>query len=107
MRVPLRRGDGRGRDSGARLGECVILLDGDISSGGSRVNWTTTVDIDSVIEIKDMTSEQVEMARKSVERYGKWDIIEITEQVVKPLARDVGKKKTPKSHTKLVGNKCA
>lgn len=89
------------------MGEGVILLDGDISSGGSRVNWTTTVDIDSVIEIKDMTSEQVEMARKYVERYGKWEIIEVTKQVVKPLARDVGKKKTPKCRFKLVGNKCA
>lgn len=32
-----------GRDTGAKLGENVALLDGQISSGGSVKNWTTVV----------------------------------------------------------------
>lgn len=31
----------RGRDSGARLGEGVVLLSGSFTSGGSMKNWTT------------------------------------------------------------------
>lgn len=32
-----------GRDSGARLGDGVVMLDGYIYSGGSRKNWTTSI----------------------------------------------------------------
>lgn len=32
-----------GRDSGAKVGDDVILVGGDIDSGGSRANWTTEV----------------------------------------------------------------
>lgn len=69
-----------GRDSGARLGDGVILVEGGIRSGGSRVNWVTIVDAESVIELKDLTPEQVELARKAAERYGKWEILSVEEQ---------------------------
>lgn len=70
------------RDSGARLGDGVILLEGGIRSGGSRVNWVTIVDAESVIELKDLTPEQVELSRKAAERYGKWEILSVEEQSV-------------------------
>ncbi|SFM16221.1 hypothetical protein [Methylobacterium pseudosasicola] len=38
-----------GRDSGAKLGEGIVRLDGSVTSGGSRANWTTVVDATVVI----------------------------------------------------------
>lgn len=32
-----------GRDSGARLGDDIVLIDGDIDSGGSAKNWSTNI----------------------------------------------------------------
>lgn len=42
------------RDSGAKLGDGVILVNGHAYSGGSRKNWETIIKKDSVIEIKDI-----------------------------------------------------
>lgn len=42
-----------GRDSGARMGESIILLSGGFSSGGSVKNWTTTVDAGTVVLVRD------------------------------------------------------
>jgi len=39
------------RDSGAKVGEDVALLEGSIRSGGSRKNWTTIVDEGSVFKL--------------------------------------------------------
>lgn len=69
-----------GRDSGARLGDGVILLEGEVRSGGSRVNWDTIIDDGSVIEIKDLTPKQVDLAKRSAERYEKWEILSVVEQ---------------------------
>ena len=41
----------RGRDSGARTGEGVILEDGKISSGGSVKNWSTGIEAGAVFKI--------------------------------------------------------
>ncbi len=43
-----------GRDSGARLGPGVILLEGDVCSAGSRANWETVVRAGTVVEILDL-----------------------------------------------------
>ncbi len=43
-----------GRDTGARLGEDVVLLRGDIGSGGSDQYWTTEVAAGTVFELLDM-----------------------------------------------------
>ena len=40
------------RDGGAKLGTGVSLIDGDITSGGSRANWTSNVDKGSVFRLK-------------------------------------------------------
>lgn len=42
-----------GRDSGARLGDGVVLLDGEFGSGGSRANWTTTARAGTVVLVRD------------------------------------------------------
>ena len=42
-----------GRDSGAKLGDGVICLQGKATSGGSVKNWTTVINEGSVFEIKD------------------------------------------------------
>jgi hypothetical protein len=68
------------RDSGAILGDGVILLEGEISSGGSRNYWKTILQKDSVIEIKDASALQVEIAKKAIERYGKWELIKVRKQ---------------------------
>ncbi|TXN73264.1 hypothetical protein [Methylobacterium sp. WL6] len=38
-----------GRDSGATLGDGVVLVEGRITSGGSRINWTSVVDATVVL----------------------------------------------------------
>ena len=42
-----------GRDSGARIGEGVIVLEGGFTSGGSRSNWDTRVKEGTKIKIKN------------------------------------------------------
>jgi len=40
-----------GRDSGARVGEDVVLIDGNIRSGGSMKNWTVRIDAGSEFKL--------------------------------------------------------
>ena len=40
------------RDSGAKLGTGVSMIEGDITSGGSRANWTSNVDKGSVFRLQ-------------------------------------------------------
>jgi hypothetical protein len=49
-----------GRDSGATLGQGVILLSGIATSGGSINNWQTCINKNSVFEVKDIPLTQVE-----------------------------------------------
>jgi hypothetical protein len=42
-----------GRDSGAKLGEGVVVLEGGFSSGGSMKNWTTRVIGETVVLVRD------------------------------------------------------
>lgn len=43
-----------GRDSGAKLGEGVVLIEGRAMSGGSAKNWRTRIDERSVVEVRDV-----------------------------------------------------
>jgi len=47
----------RGRDSGAKVGEGVRLLNGDIDSGGSMRNWTSTIGANSKFKIESFPSD--------------------------------------------------
>jgi hypothetical protein len=47
-------GSAKARDSGARLGNGVVLEEGKISSAGSYVNWTTAVDAGTVVLLFDV-----------------------------------------------------
>ena len=50
-----------GRDSGARLGQGVVLLNGGFTSGGSRANWTTeTLKSGAVVLLHDIPRRYVE-----------------------------------------------
>jgi len=49
-----------GRDSGAKLGCGVIVLEGGFSSGGSVKNWKTTAKEGTVFEIRDIPLCKVE-----------------------------------------------
>lgn len=40
-----------GRDSGAKLGEDIVVLKGGFSSGGSRKNWCITFKVGTVVDI--------------------------------------------------------
>lgn len=42
------------RDGGARLEPDVIVLKGDVTSGGSRANWCTVVATGTVIELRNL-----------------------------------------------------
>jgi len=43
----------RGRDTGATTGEGVVLLDGEIGSGGSWKNWESQIMADSIFVIDE------------------------------------------------------
>jgi len=64
-----------GRDSGARLGEGVIIENGEAMSGGSMKNWITRITEDAIIEIKDVPLSKVQQAIKKGNR--KWAEIKI------------------------------
>ena len=49
-----------GRDSGAKIGEGVKLLTGEIDSGGSTKNWFTTIEKDTVLIMRDVYEAAVE-----------------------------------------------
>ena len=42
------------RDSGVKIGEGVIVVEGDFRSGGSRKKWATCVERGTIIEIRDI-----------------------------------------------------
>jgi hypothetical protein len=51
-----------GRDSGAKLGDGIIVLEGGFDSGGSVKNWTTTItDWPTVFEVRDIPKKAAEM----------------------------------------------
>ena len=52
----------RDRDSGAALGDGIIVLAGGFGSGGSRKNWTTDIQKSTVIEIRDVPLAMAEKA---------------------------------------------
>lgn len=49
-----------GRDSGARLGDGIVLLQGSIGSGGSAKNWETRVAAGSVVLVRDFPRAEAE-----------------------------------------------
>ena len=49
-----------GRDSGAKIGEGVVFLEGGASSGGSVKNWYTTIKKGSVFEVRDVPRAKAE-----------------------------------------------
>lgn len=42
-----------GRDSGAKLGDGVTVIEGGFDSGGSRANWITDIDYDTIVRVKN------------------------------------------------------
>ena len=42
------------RDSGARVGQDVVFLEGEPGSGGSRNNWNTYIDAGSVVRVNNV-----------------------------------------------------
>lgn len=49
-----------GRDSGARLGDGVVLANGSVGSGGSMKNWLTVISEGSVIVVHDIPRKLAE-----------------------------------------------
>lgn len=74
-----------GRDSGARLGDGVVLLEGQATSGGSMKNWYTVVCEGSVLEIRDVPRAAAE---KELAESSEWDgeIVEQAQPEHNPLA---------------------
>lgn len=63
------------RDSGAKVGYDARMIDGVITSGGSRANWYCLVKAGSVFELE----VDAEFYNKNKNRIKKWDIEEIEE----------------------------
>ena len=59
-----------GRDSGAKLGDDVIILAGRFSSGGSMKNWTTEVYDGTIVLVRDFPRAAAEelVAKESIYR---------------------------------------
>ena len=64
---------GFGRDSGAKLGDGVILLNGELDTGGSRKYWYTIAMEGTVLEIRDVPARIVN--DKNIPDDLKWEII--------------------------------
>lgn len=62
-----------GRDSGARLGNGIVLLDGKITSGGSAKYWCTVAEKGTVFELRDVPRE---IAEKEANPYLKIEILD-------------------------------
>lgn len=61
-----------GRDSGAKLGESVIVLSGGFGSGGSAKNWTTYAHDNTVVLVRDFPRAVAE--RLVLDKPGKYAI---------------------------------
>lgn len=57
-----------GRDSGAKLAEGVILLQGGFDSGGSVKNWVTTVAQGTVVLVRDFPKVRAEQLCASTDK---------------------------------------
>jgi len=68
-----------GRKTGAKLGEGVVLLKGNIDSGGSVQNWYTSIEPGSVFEIRDVPRLAAE---KAVQGSGESIQIEIVDSKI-------------------------
>jgi len=71
----------KGRDTGAELGDDVVLLAGEVGSGGSMKNWSTEIAKGTVLRVYDVPYAAVEAAKKmqDAKETGDtdWNVIEI------------------------------
>lgn len=72
-----------GRDSGAKLGDGVVQLEGRIMSGGSVKNWQTRCSAGSVFEVRDFPKAQVEKIDRDT-----WDVEIVSEGKAEGAAID-------------------
>ena len=61
-----------GRDSGARVGEGVTLIDGKIGSGGSRANWTVWIGEGAKFRVRNLPRKAL-----SIEAPYKVEVVEV------------------------------
>lgn len=57
-----------GRDSGAKLGEGIIVIEGSAYSGGSVKNWTTSIRKGSVFEVRDLPRGALKILNELIEK---------------------------------------
>jgi len=69
-------GRATGRDSGAKLAEGVILLEGRITSGGSVKNWGTEATEGTVVEVRDVPRAK---AQEEIDNPSDYFAVEIIE----------------------------
>lgn len=75
-----------GRDSGAKLGDGVVLLEGRAASGGSRNNWYAFIRGPAVIEVRDLPRA---MAIKAIAELSNGTAEILAEQPAQPPAENV------------------
>ena len=75
-----------GRDSGAKPGENVALLDGEICSGGSMKNWESIVDAGSVFKLLNVPLWAVKKIKEEAEKETYQETIYKSEKMEYPEA---------------------
>lgn len=68
-----------GRDSGAKLGDGVVVLEGGFTSGGSVKNWETVARQGTVVELRDVPMVAAEKAQADSDKYIRVHIVDIGE----------------------------
>jgi len=64
-----------GRDTGARVGDGVVLESGKVTSGGSMKNWRTIIKAGSVLTVYDVPKQAVEKGLGWVDWYGTYEVV--------------------------------
>lgn len=76
----------RGRDTGARVGDGVVLESGNVTSGGSMKNWRTIIKAGSVVTVYDVPKQAVEKGLGWADWYGTYEVMEKTDPKAALLA---------------------
>lgn len=73
-----------GRDSGARIGDGVVFLEGRPKSGGSVKNWETVIPAGCVAEIRDVPRSKLEDIESEISGDGLVEIVDAAPQIDRP-----------------------
>jgi hypothetical protein len=84
---PVEVGRAFGRDSGAKLADNVVFIEGSLTSGGSRKNWDTRTSDDAVFEVRDIPRAVAEkIVRENANDWGIASIVIVDDDADRSVA---------------------